>query len=125
DHTVRLDCDAYPFRLVTRGGERLRAHAVVIASSLRPEYSPRRARVTLRANTEWLDGAVDVDDDGFVRTGRAASGTTLAAAFESSQPGVFAIGAVRAGPRRSALGELTEGAVVVDAIRRFIRASAV
>lgn len=125
DHTVRLDCDAYPFRLVTRGGERLRAHAVVIASSLRPEYSPRRARVTLRANTEWLDGTVDVDDDGFVRTGRAASGTTLAAAFESSQPGVFAIGAVRAGPRRSALGELTEGAVVVDAIRRFIRASAV
>lgn len=100
DRTVRLDCDAYPFRLVTRGGERLRAHAVVIASSLRPEYSPRRARVTLRANTEWLDGAVDVDDDGFVRTGRAASGTTLAAAFESSQPGVFAIGAVRAGPRR-------------------------
>ncbi|MET5115255.1 cyclic nucleotide-binding protein, partial [Burkholderia pseudomallei] len=51
DHTVRLDCDAYPCRRVTRGGERLRAQAVGIASSLRPAYSTRRARVTLRANT--------------------------------------------------------------------------
>lgn len=122
NHTVRLDCNAYPFGLVARDGERIHANAVVIASSLRPEYSPRLARVVLRANTEWLCGAVDVDDSGFVRTGRAASGMTLAAAFESSQPGVFAIGEVRAGPRRSAVENMSDGAVVVDAIRRFIRA---
>lgn len=123
NRTVRLNCDAYPFGLVARDGERIHAHAVVIASSLRPEYNPRLARIMLRANTEWLGGAVDVDDDGLVRTGRAASGTTLAAAFESSQPGVFAIGEVRAGPRRSAVANLSEGAVAVDAIRRFIRAT--
>ncbi|KVK82271.1 cyclic nucleotide-binding domain-containing protein [Burkholderia sp. MSMB1498] len=120
--TVRLDCDAYPFGLVARDGERIGAHALVIASSLRPEYDPRLARVTLRANTEWLGGAVDVDDRGFVRTGRAASGTTFAAAFETSQPGMFAIGEVRAGPRRSAVANLSEGAVAVEAVRRFIRA---
>ncbi|RKP50545.1 cyclic nucleotide-binding domain-containing protein [Trinickia fusca] len=122
NRTVRFDCDTYPFGLLTDNGERIHAHAAVIASSLRPAYSPRLARVTLRANTEWLGGAVDVDDDGFVRTGRAASGTTFAAAFESSQPGVFAIGEVRAGPRRSAVANLSEGAAVVEAIRCFIRA---
>ncbi len=120
--TVRLDCNAYPFGLASRGGERIHAHTVVIASSVRPQYNPRLARVALRANTEWLDGAVDVDDSGFVRTGRAASGTTFAAAFESSQPGVFAIGEARAGPRRSAVENMSEGAVVVEAIRRFIHA---
>src|SRR5690349_17488355 len=40
-------------------------------------------------NTGWLSGLVDLDDRGFVKTGSSAG---VRGDFETSQPGIFAVG---------------------------------
>ena len=45
-------------------------------------------------NTGWLSHLVELDEKGFVRTGREVGGNS---AYETSQPGIFAVGDVRAG----------------------------
>ncbi|MGK5008572.1 FAD-dependent oxidoreductase [Janthinobacterium sp. MDB2-8] len=88
-------------------------------------------------NTDWLhDCAVAVDEQGFIRTGfdvtRAecrAHGHGHAvypadlpdrAALETSVPGVFAIGDVRAGSTKRVAAAVGEGAAVVSQIHGFL-----
>jgi thioredoxin reductase (NADPH) len=67
-------------------------------------------------NAEWLkDCDVAVDDKGFVMTGNG-SGQPL----ETSVPGVFAIGDVRAGSVKRVGGAIGEGAAVVAQIHAFL-----
>ncbi|MCY1562022.1 hypothetical protein D3C87_1994550 [compost metagenome] len=47
-----------------------------------------------------------------------------ARAYESSQPGVFAVGAVRAGSVKHVLASIAEGAAAVRVVHRFLDASA-
>ncbi|MDV3457980.1 FAD-dependent oxidoreductase [Sphingomonas sp. HF-S4] len=65
-------------------------------------------------NTDWLDGCVDLDQAGFVKTG---SGETF---FCSSAHGVFAVGDVRAGSVKRVASGVGEGSVVVSAIHRYL-----
>lgn len=65
-------------------------------------------------NTGWLEGCVDLDSAGFVRTG---SGETF---FCSSAPGVFAVGDVRSGSVKRVASGVGEGSVVVSAIHRYL-----
>jgi len=62
-------------------------------------------------NAGWLDGCVETDDKGFIVTG----GSPLP--LETSQPGVFAIGDVRAGSTKRVAAAVGEGAAVVAQIR--------
>ncbi|MFM9437671.1 thioredoxin reductase (NADPH) [Janthinobacterium sp. CG_23.3] len=87
-------------------------------------------------NTDWLaDCGVGVDDHGFIRTGfdvtRAqcrANGhpghvpdeAPPRAALETSVPGVFAIGDVRAGSTKRVAAAVGEGAAVVSQIHAFL-----
>ncbi|MEM6886792.1 MAG: FAD-dependent oxidoreductase [Pseudomonadota bacterium] len=64
-------------------------------------------------NTAWLSGLVDLDDRGFVRTGRDVGG---ASQYETSLPGVFAVGDVRAGSVKRVASAAGEGSVVVSAV---------
>ena len=74
--------------------------------------------------TDWLDGCgVEVDKAGFVITGAkrcefAAQG--LANALESSVPGVYAVGDVRAGSIKRVGAAIGEGAQVVHALHGFL-----
>jgi thioredoxin reductase (NADPH) len=69
------------------------------------------------AHTGWLDGCVALDDKGFVMTGVAAAGETRAVLpLETSKPGVFAIGDVRAGSTKRVAAAVGEGAAVVAQI---------
>jgi thioredoxin reductase (NADPH) len=61
-------------------------------------------------NAGWLKGCVDTDDKGFVLTG--SSDLPL----ETSRPGVFAIGDVRAGSTKRVAAAVGEGAAVVAQI---------
>jgi len=85
------------------------------------------------SNTEWLaDCGVGVDDKGFIRTGfdvtRAecrAKGhypddAPVRAALETSVPGVFAIGDVRAGSTKRVAAAVGEGAAVVAQIHNYL-----
>lgn len=65
-------------------------------------------------NADWLRGCVETDDKGFIVTGEA--GGRAARPLETSLPGVFAIGDVRAGSTKRVAAAVGEGAAVVAQI---------
>jgi thioredoxin reductase (NADPH) len=70
-------------------------------------------------NTEWLSQyGVALDDKGFVRTD--ANLGTGGRPRETSRPGVFAIGDVRAGSVKRVAAAVGEGAQVVAALHAFL-----
>jgi len=81
-------------------------------------------------HTRWLAGCVALDDRGFVRTGSALTHEEIAAAgwpegavpelFETSVPGVFAVGDVRAGSVKRVASAVGEGSVCVSFVHRFL-----
>jgi thioredoxin reductase (NADPH) len=85
-------------------------------------------------NTAWLQGCVALDEKGFVRTGTDLDAATLAAArwpfarlpllFETSRPGVFAIGDVRANSVKRVAAAVGEGSVCVQLVHKVLAESA-
>jgi thioredoxin reductase (NADPH) len=71
-----------------------------------------------RPCTEWLDDAVERDDDGFILTGAAVATDDL---LETSVPGVYAAGDVRAGSTKRCATAVGEGAMVVQLVHTHIR----
>ncbi len=69
-------------------------------------------------NTEWLSGLVELDDKGFVITG-VGSGSA-ASPFATSQPGIFAVGDVRAGSVKRVASSVGEGSVVIAKVWEFV-----
>ena len=70
-------------------------------------------------NTGWLDGCVALDDKGFVLTGEDA-GTGERLPLESSRPGIFAVGDVRAGSTKRVAAAVGEGAAAVAQIHALL-----
>jgi thioredoxin reductase (NADPH) len=72
-------------------------------------------------NTDWVRSCeVTVDDKGFIVTGAAAAGSRVPLPLETSVPGVFAIGDVRAGSTKRVAAAVGEGAQVVAALHGFL-----
>ena len=70
-------------------------------------------------NTDWLSGSdVALDEKGFVRTGADVGKGDRP--LETSHPGVFAIGDVRAGSVKRVAAAVGEGAQVVAALHAFL-----
>jgi thioredoxin reductase (NADPH) len=69
-------------------------------------------------NTQWLDGCVTLDDKGFVLTGDDAADPRLP--LETSRPGIFAAGDVRAGSTKRVAAAVGEGAAVIAQIHGFL-----
>jgi thioredoxin reductase (NADPH) len=79
-------------------------------------------------NTAWLEGCVALDSRGFVKTGPDLSDHDLAAArwplarsphlLESSLPGVFAVGDVRAGNIKRVASAVGEGSIAIAFVHR-------
>ncbi|MEO1422113.1 MAG: FAD-dependent oxidoreductase [Pseudomonadota bacterium] len=67
--------------------------------------------------TDWLDGRVELDEKGFVRTGAEVGGRTP---FETSCEGIYAIGDVRSGSVKRVASAVGEGSVVVSAVHQHI-----
>ncbi|MBM7066563.1 FAD-dependent oxidoreductase [Actibacterium sp. 188UL27-1] len=68
-------------------------------------------------NTAWLSGLVDLDERGFVKTGREGGGTST---YETSHPGIFAVGDVRAGSTKRVASAVGEGSVVISRVWDFV-----
>jgi thioredoxin reductase (NADPH) len=78
-------------------------------------------------NAGWLEDCVQVDNKGFVVTGAeftdgAGSSRRQALPLETSWPGVFAIGDVRAGSTKRVAAAVGEGAAVVAQIHSLLAA---
>jgi thioredoxin reductase (NADPH) len=71
-----------------------------------------------RPRSDWLPQEVERDDRGFVLTG---GGEHM---FETSLPGVFAIGDVRAGSVKRVASAVGEGSVVIQQVHRYLDESA-
>ena len=67
--------------------------------------------------TDWLAGTVARDDKGFVLTGSAAGAGAL---LETSVPGVYAAGDVRAGSVKRCATAVGEGAMVVRLVHEHL-----
>jgi len=70
-------------------------------------------------NTGWLSGLVELDDKGFVKTGADAGAESP---YQTSHPGIFAVGDVRSGSVKRVASSVGEGSVVVSAIWSHIEA---
>ncbi|HEX4430494.1 MAG TPA: NAD(P)/FAD-dependent oxidoreductase, partial [Frankiaceae bacterium] len=60
--------------------------------------------------TGWLGGLVDLDEHGFIRTGSPGAECSL---LETRQPGIFAVGDVRAGSAKRVATAVGEGAMAI------------
>jgi thioredoxin reductase (NADPH) len=70
--------------------------------------------------TEWLDGGVLLDEDGFVLTDRDVRGrddmVSEPLPYETSTPGVFAVGDVRSGSMKRVAAAVGEGSSAVRSV---------
>ena len=81
--------------------------------------------------TEWLRNCVALDDHGFVKTGADLRPEELAAAhwplgrapylMETSLPGIFAAGDVRASANRRIAAAVGEGSAAIFSIHQYLR----
>ncbi|MEM7615269.1 MAG: FAD-dependent oxidoreductase, partial [Pseudomonadota bacterium] len=67
--------------------------------------------------TDWLGDRVKLDAQGFIETGESAGGRS---AFETSCPGIYAIGDVRSGSVKRVASAVGEGSVVVSSVHQHI-----
>jgi thioredoxin reductase (NADPH) len=82
--------------------------------------------------TTWLNGCIDLDDKGFIRTGSDIApthlvpprwpGTRTPEPFETSMPGIFAIGDVRCGSVKRVAAAVGEGSGCVHQVHRVLPA---
>jgi thioredoxin reductase (NADPH) len=83
------------------------------------------------ANTGWLDGSVDLDERGFVLTGRELNDSALHEddwqersrepfLLETSMPGVFAAGDVRSGSIKRCASAVGEGSMAVRLVHQHL-----
>jgi thioredoxin reductase (NADPH) len=80
--------------------------------------------------TAWLNGCVSLDDRNFIRTGVELSPENLAEAkwplrrppylFETSRPGIFAVGDVRANSVKRVASAVGEGSVAVQLVHKVL-----
>ena len=84
-------------------------------------------------NTDWMDDCVQLDDRGFVLTGagvRPGPGSAIAdtpqdglreiSPFETSAPGVFAVGDVRSGSVKRVASGVGEGSVCISTVHTYL-----
>jgi len=81
-------------------------------------------------NTRWLQGCVALDDKGFIRTGADLHAEDLASGgwpitrqpymFETTIPGIFAVGDVRAGSVKRVAAAVGEGSACIQLVHRVL-----
>ena len=82
-------------------------------------------------NTQWLGGCVALDAHGFIKTGPDLSKEDLTAAhwpllrsphlLETSLPGVFAVGDVRAGNIKRVASAVGEGSIAISFVHQVLK----
>ena len=81
-------------------------------------------------NTEWLDNCVAIDARGFIKAGTDLTTEELATAkwplvrppglFETSLPGVFAVGDVRANSVKRVASAVGEGSICIQLVHKAL-----
>jgi thioredoxin reductase (NADPH) len=69
--------------------------------------------------TAWLGDTVGLDEHNFILTGQEAD-AAASSPFQTSHPGIFAVGDVRSGSVKRVASAVGEGSVVVQAVHRYL-----
>jgi thioredoxin reductase (NADPH) len=82
-------------------------------------------------NTSWLDGCIELDAKGFIRTGPDLLPENLTAAgwpltrqpylLETSLPGIFAVGDVRGGSIKRVASAVGEGSIAISFVHKVLQ----
>ncbi|MBV6658945.1 MAG: FAD-dependent oxidoreductase [Devosiaceae bacterium] len=72
-------------------------------------------------NTGWLDGQIDLDEKGFIKTGGDVNLETRG--YETSLTGIYAVGDIRSGSVKRVASAVGEGSVVVSAVHSYLARS--
>jgi thioredoxin reductase (NADPH) len=73
--------------------------------------------------TAWLPPAIQRDDRGYILTGddvAATEGEGVPSQLETSVPGVFAVGDVRAGSMKRVAAAVGEGSTVIRLVHEYL-----
>jgi thioredoxin reductase (NADPH) len=111
-----------------RGEDRLEALTIEnSASGERRELAASAVFLLIGTDScaDWLAGTLELDEKGFIKTGRDLSleGWALPRTphpFETSLPGVFAVGDVRHRSLKRVAGAVGEGSVAVGSVRQWL-----
>nr|PZN33813.1 MAG: hypothetical protein DIU80_03290 [Chloroflexota bacterium] len=111
-----------------RGEERLETLVLEESDAGRREEVPAAAVFVLigaELRTEWLRDAVACDDRGYILTGRDVPPEAWPLErpplpFETSTPGVFAVGDARYGSVKRVAGAVGEGSVAVGSVHQYL-----
>jgi thioredoxin reductase (NADPH) len=118
----RLEADAKVTIHLNTGAEQLHGEDRLRAVTIRNTNSGQSTlidaaglflMVGARPNTGWLADLVALDEKGFVKTGAAAGASS---SYATSEPGIFAVGDVRAGSVKRVASSVGEGSVVISAV---------
>ena len=75
-------------------------------------------------NTEWLKDCVELDDQGFIKTGADVGPAwplrRTPYMLETSLPGVFAVGDIRAGSVKRVASAVGEGSMAVQFVHKVL-----
>jgi thioredoxin reductase (NADPH) len=81
-------------------------------------------------NSGWLNGCLCLDDNGFIKTGTDLQADDLSKAewplprppylLETSRPGVFAVGDIRAGNVKRVASAVGEGSISIHLVHKFL-----
>ena len=124
--TSRLDADPsitihYNTQVTELHGDRQLEHVSVVTKGRdNPWTIDSRAlfiMVGAAPYTDWLSGLIALDEKGFVKTGPAVE---KASPFETSEPGIYAVGDVRAGSVKRVASAVGEGSVVISEVWNFV-----
>ena len=66
-------------------------------------------------NTDWLEDQIDLDEKGFIET--RSDGVSV---YATSEPGVFAVGDIRAGSVKRVASAVGEGSVVISSVHKYL-----
>jgi thioredoxin reductase (NADPH) len=122
---VKIYLNAYVTEL--RGDDRLHGVTIVSQDSGVHPHTCCGVFVMIGADphTEWLRGVLDLDERGFIITGNAPEPpATLLSPYQTSLPGVFAVGDVRSNSVKRVASAVGEGSVVVQAVHQYLSTSA-
>lgn len=70
-------------------------------------------------NTRWLDEQVSLDEHGFILTGYGTGDGN--SDFQTSQPGIFAVGDIRSGSIKRVASAVGEGSVVISSVHKYLQ----
>ncbi|MGC4116920.1 MAG: FAD-dependent oxidoreductase [Myxococcales bacterium] len=111
------------------GGDTLERITIRSGEPAQEETRPAQllfAMIGARPHTDWLADALQLDGKGFVLTGRDVQPGPLREPplqFETSLPGVFALGDARAGSIKRVASAVGEGTVAMHFVHEYLRAA--